>query len=155
MISFEQIDDNLLVGGCPNSQPDAEQLKNKLGVSAILNLQTDSDFEQWDVDWVQLEQSYTTLGIELRRVPITDGDPDDLRDRLPAAVEVLRELLSAGHRVYLHCTAGAERSPTVAGAYLAWSRGWSVDDVAAPAKRMPFWAPNLDLIHRFRSGGES
>lgn len=47
---------------------------------------------------------------------------DDGEALSPAILEstsrVVRELLHAGHRVYLHCTFGRGRSPTVAAAYL-------------------------------------
>lgn len=148
VIHFNQIVEGVFVGMCPAGRDDAENLKRALGVSAVLNLQTDEDFEEWGVEWPQLEQAYHELGIEVRRVPIADLDPEDLRDKLRSAVEALRELVSGGHRVYLHCTAGVERSPTVVVAYLAWSEGWSVDQAGEHVKRVRYCAPDLELIRR-------
>jgi protein-tyrosine phosphatase len=54
----------------------------------------------------------------LRRVPVRDFDAAELRSKLPECVRNLDGLLSAGHLVYLHCTAGINRSPTVAMAFL-------------------------------------
>ena len=59
-------------------------------------------------------------GIELRRVPVRDFDHDDLQRHLPECVRVLRELIDDGHTVYVHCTAGIGRSPSVVVAYLHW-----------------------------------
>jgi protein-tyrosine phosphatase len=38
--------------------------------------------------------------------------------RLPEIVALLRTLIDAGQRVYLHCNAGMNRAPTAAIAYL-------------------------------------
>jgi len=61
-----------------------------------------------------------TARIELCRVPVRDFDLVDLREKLLECVHLLERLLAASHLVYLHCTIGAARSPTVAIAYLHW-----------------------------------
>jgi protein-tyrosine phosphatase len=115
--------DRLIVGEYPAQAEDAEWLSRHLGVTAVLNLQTDDDLAGLGVDWEELQQAYSRLGIEVRRVEIRDFDPDDLALHLPRAVRELRDLLDAGHTVYLHCTAGVGRSASVATAYLYWVGG--------------------------------
>jgi protein-tyrosine phosphatase len=114
---------NLLVGSCPTTTEDIDRLKRDLAVTAVLNLQTEDDFDFWGVDWEEMLARYQHSGIEVRRVPVQDFDPDDLRRKLPQCVTALDELLNLGHTVFLHCNAGVNRSPTVAIAYLCWIEG--------------------------------
>jgi len=117
MIDFDKILPNLFVGSCPRNVEGIDRLKES-GITAVLNVQTDEDFASWGIDWDQLADHYRHLGIEVRRVPVRDFDPDHLRERLPECVRVLDELLQSGHTVYVHCSGGINRSPTVVIAYL-------------------------------------
>ena len=138
--------DRLIVGEYPAAPEDAEWLSRRLGVTAVLNLQTDEDLMGLGVDWEQLEQAYARLGIEVRRVEIRDFDPDDLALHLQRAVRELRDLLEDGRTVYLHCTAGAGRSPSVATAYLYWVEGKGlVESERLVLSRRPC-SPDLDAI---------
>jgi hypothetical protein len=118
---------NLLVGSCPTTAEDIDRLKRDLAVTTVLNLQTEDDFDFWGIDWDVMLTRYQHLGIEVRRVPVRDFDPDDLRRNLPQCVTVLDELLNSGRTVFLHCNAGVNRSPTVAIAYLCWIEGWPLE----------------------------
>ena len=84
--------------------------------------------------------------MNVRRVPVRDFDPDDLRKRLPACVQELHDLLSAGYIVYLHCTAGCGRSPTVAIAYLIWHRGVALADAWAYVRSRRDCSPTIEAI---------
>ncbi len=84
----------------------------------------------WGVNWRHLEPYYRQAGVEIRRVPVRDFDPDDLRRLLPECVELLDELLDLGHTVYLHCNMAVNRSPSIAIAYLHWILGWDVEEAA-------------------------
>ena len=46
---------------------------------------------------------------------------------LPSAVDELAGLLKANHKVYVHCSAGVNRSPSVIICYLHWIEGWDLD----------------------------
>ena len=152
MISYNQITEDFVVGSCPSGPEEAEHLKEALGISAVLNLQMDEDFTSWGVNWPELEQAYGHLGIELRRVPIVDFDSSNLRNKLREAADALRELVSTGHRVYLHCSVGVERSPTVAVAYLVWCEGWSLDRASEHMRSVRLSAPNLAAIRVAAAG---
>ena len=117
--------DKLLIGSCPITAGDVEQLKAQ-GIAAVLNLQTDEDLQQRDIDWPAMTDAYHLQRMEVCRFPIADFSPQDMRQKLRACVGVLAGLLRAGHTVYLHCNAGINRSPTVAVAYLHWIEKWEL-----------------------------
>ena len=127
MINFDRIHGNLFVGTCPSSEVDVQRLK-QAGISAVVNLQSDQDFTARNINWPVLEQLYYQSGIMAYRIPMIDFDESDIERLLPRATSVLASALEADHRVYLHCTAGRERSPTTAVAWLAWYGGMSLPE---------------------------
>jgi len=116
----------LLIGSCPMTAGDVAQLK-AAGITAVLNLQTDFDLQQRDIDWPAMADAYRELGVVVRRFPIEDFSPSDMRRKLHACVRILADLIRAGHVVYVHCNAGINRSPTVAVAYLHWVEMWDIE----------------------------
>ena len=108
------------------TEGDIMQLK-AAGITAVLNLQTDDDIRNREIDWPAMEDAYRQHEIEIRRFPIEDFSPSDMRRKLRAGVRVLDGLIHAGHVVYLHCNAGINRSPTLAVAYLHWAEKWDLD----------------------------
>jgi protein-tyrosine phosphatase len=145
-VNLSQIQPQLFVGSCPTNADDINHLKADYGVTAILNLQTDNDFDYWDLDWGRLQARCSELQITVRRIPIRDFDGEDLRKQLPLCVRGLDELLRAGHTVYVHCNVGAGRSPSVAIAYLYWKRRWNLDDAIEHVTRCRSCSPNIDAI---------
>ena len=125
-VSYAQVHDHLLVGSYPQSPEDVLHLK-ALGVTAVLSLQSDQDLEARAIQWDLFLRFYQRQGLEVVRVPIVDFDPDDLAQRLTEAVDALDGLIRAGHTVYLHCTAGLNRSPTTAIAWLSLQPGMDID----------------------------
>jgi protein-tyrosine phosphatase len=62
---------------------------------------------------------------------------------LPRIVKTLQGALSAGGRVYVHCTAGLGRAPAACIAWRYWFNGKQLDEVRralAPSK-LPFFGP--------------
>lgn len=145
-MSFDEILPNLFVGSCPLQSEDIDLLKQELGVTAVLNVQTEEDFDYWRIDWERLARHYREAGIEVRRVPVRDFDPDHLRDRLPECVRVLDELLRDGHKVYVHCSAGINRSPTTVIAYLHWMQGKDLDEAVDHVRSCRHCDPYADAI---------
>jgi protein-tyrosine phosphatase len=143
---LSQVLPHLFVGSCPTSTDDIDRLKTDYGVTAILNLQTDHDFDYWDLDWGRLAAHCQESGIDVRRIPVRDFDGLDLRKRLSECVQALDELLRASHTVYLHCNVGAGRSPSVAIAYLHWKQGWNLDEAIEHVTRCRSCSPNIEAI---------
>jgi protein-tyrosine phosphatase len=142
----DQVFPNILVGACPRTAEHIDQLKNDFGITAILNLQTEEDFDYWGVNWEALAAHYRDSGIVVCRTPVRDFDANALRRNLAHCVESLDELLRDGHTVYVHCTAGINRSPSTVIAYLLWVEKWdwdrAVDQVTSRHKCDPY----LDVI---------
>lgn len=147
MINFNLIQSDLFVGTYPQGTLDLGRLKSGPRISAVLNLQTDDDMRALNVDWSQLEACYLREDLVLQRWPIRDFDPSHLEARLAGAAGAAAELLGAGHRLYVHCTAGVGRAPAVAIAVLACYRGWSLDDAVAHVRAQRVCAPYLDVVN--------
>jgi len=70
----------------------------------------------------------------------------ELRAKLYSAIQALSELLAEGHTVYLHCTAGIGRAPTVAIGYLHTCLGWEWDEAVAHVKQARQCAPHVEAL---------
>lgn len=120
---FTDLDDELAVGSYPQTPEQMMYLRDTCGVSAVLNLQSDRDLRTRGIDWTVMWPLYTRLGFSTLRVPIRDFTPADLARRLDEGVESLRSLRAGGRKVYVHCNAGLNRSPSVLIAFLVADRG--------------------------------
>ncbi|MGA8184304.1 MAG: dual specificity protein phosphatase family protein [Terriglobia bacterium] len=148
MIDYNRIQPRLLVGTFLESSHEVEMLRNREGVTAVINLQTDEDLRMDRFFAEPLEKLYDGSGVKLCRVPIRDFDESHLRERLPECVAALARLLEEGHTVYLHCTAGVNRSPTVAIAYLHWCIGWKLDSAVKHVEACRSCSPKVDAVRR-------
>jgi hypothetical protein len=57
-MEFNEILPCVLVGSCPRTTSDIDCLIDDYGISAVLNVQTDSDLAYWQIDWPQLAEHY-------------------------------------------------------------------------------------------------
>jgi hypothetical protein len=146
MIDYNQILPNLYVGTYPQNAEDIQELKDRWGVTAVLNLQTDEDLSERNMDWQAMEGMYKKLGMEICRVPMRDFDYEHQRQHLPEAVRVLAGLLASGHVTYLHCNAGVGRSPLVAMGYLYWCRNLGFKKAVQHVRQRRDCAPYEDLL---------
>jgi protein-tyrosine phosphatase len=138
---------NLLVGSYPLDSEEVEELRSA-GITAILSLQTDEDLGQRGIDWER--KAALAANLTFRSVPVRDFDTAELQQKLPSCVELLDRMLKAGHTVYLHCTAGVNRSPTVAAAYLHWCLAWPLERALAHVREVRDCSPNAEAIRRAR-----
>jgi len=145
-MNFNQVLPNVFVGSYPESVDDIEQLQKKVGVTALLNLQTEEDMQRLGCDWRGLRAHCRRLKLALRHVPVRDFDAEDLRKNLPVCVQALGELLRKGHTVYVHCTAGLGRSPSVVITYLHWVQQFELDKAVRLMQQCRPCSPNLEAI---------
>ncbi len=146
MFAYSEILPELWVGSHPRSRTDIKRLDDGSDITAVLNLQTDTDIERLAIDWAGLAEHYRHRGVETKRVPVVDFDPLDLRKKLPFAVQTLNELIAGGHNAYVHCTLGISRAPSVAIAYLTWIRDWGLDKAWYHVKEHHDCAPSFEAI---------
>lgn len=137
----------LFVGPGPTGLDDLRILADH-GVTGLLSLQTDDDLGARGLRWSTLWQLYTQRGITALRVPIRDVDRKDLSRCIAAALEALDGLLAEHARVYLHCTYGLNRSPTLALAHLYRSLG-PERALAALMERHPDAVPYPDTLTKW------
>ncbi len=137
---------HLFVGSCPKSPADIDRLKQEAGITAVINLQTESDLSYWDIDWPLLEAHYRAVDIHVRRVPIQDFNRDALRENLPRCVAVADDLLKNGHTVFVHCNVGVNRSPSAVIAYLHWIEGRTLDEAVGHVTECRSCDPYVEAI---------
>lgn len=145
-MDYDQVFPKLWLGSCPVSEEEIGRLVQGTCISAILNVLTDEDLERLGGDWLRIYALCRRLDVEVCRLPVKDGDSDDLRMKLPDCVKLLDGLLAAEHTVYLHCAAGIERSPSIAIAYLHWCMGNELEEAADYVTRCRGCSPDLDAI---------
>jgi protein-tyrosine phosphatase len=119
-LNWDQVRDDLVLGSCPMTTSDIDRIHRESGVTALLSLQSDACRRAFGIDYAEHQAHAAREGLILINAPMLDFDPPDQRRNLPSAVRSLHRLLAAGHKVYLHCTAGCNRGPLTALGYLTF-----------------------------------
>ena len=89
---------------------------------------------------------YNRRDVAVVRIPILDFDPADLTQHIEQAASQLGALEKAGHRTYVHCTAGVGRAPAVAIGHLVWNHGWDLDTAYGFVRAARVCDPYIDAI---------
>lgn len=133
---------NLFVGPAPNDEADFKQLQ-AMKITAILSLQTEEDVMN---GFENCRRAASERGFTFHNAPVADFDRADLRRKLRDCVARLNNLLENGDVVYLHCTAGVTRSPTVAAAFLHWKQGWTLNQAITHLANVRNCYPDAEII---------
>ena len=144
-MEYAQILSRLYIGSHPATIEDIELLRTELAIAAVLNLQTEEDMQAIGLDFVPLEAYYRTSPLVLVRVPMKEEE-SVMREKLWECIRAMERLLDAGHTVYLHCTAGIGRSPTVAIGYLHSRLGWDLGAAVRYVKQVRQCSPHLEAL---------
>lgn len=147
MINFNRIEENIFVGSAPRNLIDVNRLESQLKVTAILSLQTDSDFKNYQIDFNEISSGYRKADIQFYRFPITDFDAVDMSKKLVEPVQMLASLIDQEHRVYVHCNAGICRAPGTVLGYLHAYKGMDLDEgLAYMREKRPMVNPYMDAV---------
>lgn len=130
--------------------PEEVRSLRHIDITTVFSLQSDEDLERYGISLKTLLKAYAEAGIELRRMLVNDFDKEDLLRNLPQCVAELEVALAPRwSRVYLHCTAGISRSPTVAAAYLIRSRGMTPKEAFEFVEARRHCSPYLDVLEQY------
>ncbi len=119
-LNWDEVRNDLVIGSCPMTTADIGRIRDETAVTALLSLQSDACHEAFGIDWDAFRAHGELLDLAMVNAPMLDFDPPDQRRALPGAIGCLHDLLTAGHRVYLYCTAGENRAPLAALAYFTF-----------------------------------
>nr|XP_016854256.1 PREDICTED: laforin isoform X5 [Anolis carolinensis] len=130
---------NLWLGSCPRQVEHVTvKLKHELGITAIMNFQTEWDIVQnsWGCNRYPepmspevLMKLYKEEGLAYVWMPTPDMSTEGRVQMLPQAVCLLHGLLENGHTVYVHCNAGVGRSTAAVCGWLKYVLGWNLRKV--------------------------
>ncbi len=127
-LNWGRVTPSIVIGSCPMTINDLKQIQAETGVTAVLSVQHDDCLQYWRIDYPAMRRAGIRLGMNMARCPIRDFDIEDMRRRLPASIACLARLLDAGHKIYVHCTAGLGRSSLVTLGYLTLVNNHSPED---------------------------
>lgn len=144
-MEYAQVTARLYIGSRPETIADIEILQKILAITAVLNLQTDEDMAAVGLNWPPLESHYSTCSVRLWRMPMKE-DQAVIREKVCACVEALDGLVAAGNTVYLHCTSGIGRAPTVAIGYLYRCLGWQMDAAVRYVRQVRQCSPHVEAL---------
>ena len=147
--SVNEVATNLWVGPCPASPELIHRLNRELGITGLVSVQTDGDIQSLGLSWPLLWRFLLSSQINVNRVPIEDFNDKALLAGLDAAVDAVNAMMTAGHCTYLHCTAGVNRSPTVAIAWLVREQQMTLDDAWEQVVSRRRSAPNRPVLERW------
>jgi predicted protein tyrosine phosphatase len=122
---------DLVIGSCPMTLSDIDAIQAGTAATAILSVQCDECRAAFRIDLEEHVRHAARRGMPLGNAPMRDFDVDDQRRNLVHAVVSLTRLLSAGHNVYVHCTAGINRAPLTVLGYLTFVEGLRHEEALA------------------------
>lgn len=128
---FAEVSPSLFLGAYPQDARDVAALQS-YGITRIFNLVQDAEYLEGARE--ACVEAYEHGGIVEERVELVDfgGLPPAMVER---AVQQVLEWLDEGHRVYLHCRAGWQRSAAVAAGVVALRDGVGLPEALDSIRR--------------------
>uniref|UniRef100_A0A8C2VBB5 EPM2A glucan phosphatase, laforin n=2 Tax=Chinchilla lanigera TaxID=34839 RepID=A0A8C2VBB5_CHILA len=132
---YSRILPNIWLGSCPRQVEHVTiKLKHELGITAVMNFQTEWDIVQNSAGCNRYPEPmtpdtmirlYREEGLVYIWLPTPDMSTEGRVQMLPQAVCLLHALLEKGHTVYVHCNAGVGRSTAAVCGWLQYVMGWN------------------------------
>ncbi|XP_057166967.1 laforin isoform X2 [Ursus arctos] len=136
---YSRILPNIWLGSCPRQVEHITiKLKHELGITAVMNFQTEWDIVQNSSGCNRYPEPmtpdtmiklYREEGLVYIWMPTPDMSTEGRVQMLPQAVCLLHALLENGHTVYVHCNAGVGRSTAAVCGWLQYVMGWNLRKV--------------------------
>eukprot|EP00071_Canis_lupus_P039972 XP_022273529.1 laforin isoform X2 [Canis lupus familiaris] len=136
---YSRILPNIWLGSCPRQVEHITiKLKHELGITAVMNFQTEWDIVQNSSGCNRYPEPmtpdtmiklYKEEGLVYIWMPTPDMSTEGRVQMLPQAVCLLHALLENGHTVYVHCNAGVGRSTAAVCGWLQYVMGWNLRKV--------------------------
>jgi len=142
-MTIGEVTPHLFLGPAPLDDGDFQQLEN-LKITAIFSVENPQEGTGDAID--SERKAAIRSGMRFENLPVTDFDRPELARKLPECVQTLEALLVRGETLYLHCTAGVNRSPTVAVAYLYWVQKWPLAKALAHVRGCRNCVPDREAI---------
>lgn len=144
--AFAEVHPGLIVGAYPLDRADVRRLED-LRIDRVLNLAEDAEYGPGDRETVVA--AYAEAGIEERRIGLVDFGRLPA-DRIEEGVATLVGWLEEGHRCYVHCRAGRQRSAAFAAAAVALLEDRAIRDAlsvvrARKPSAQPLYPQRADL----------
>lgn len=145
-LNWGRIRSDLVVGSCPMTVEDLDRIREQTGSTAVLSIQSEECRAAFSIDYQAHQRHGERAGLVLVNAPMRDFNPAEQRVRLPDAVRALHCLLDAGHKAYVHCTAGINRAPLTVLAYLTFVEGITIEEamtliLSGRPEAQPYWEP--------------
>ncbi|BAF23604.1 phosphoglucan phosphatase LSF1, chloroplastic isoform X1 [Oryza sativa Japonica Group] len=119
-MQYSKITEQIFVGSCLQTERDVKMLSETMGITAVLNFQSESERTNWGINSEAINNSCRENNILMVNYPIREVDSMDLRKKLSFCVGLLLRLIRKNYRIYVTCTTGYDRSPACVIAYLHW-----------------------------------
>ncbi|XP_066327220.1 phosphoglucan phosphatase LSF1, chloroplastic-like [Miscanthus floridulus] len=119
-MQYSKITEQIFVGSCIQTEKDVKMLSETMGITAVLNFQSESERINWGINSETINSSCHENNILMVNYPIREVDSLDLRKKLPFCVGLLLRLIRKNYRIYVTCTTGYDRSPACVISYLHW-----------------------------------
>ena len=133
-------------------RPEEVRFLRQLGITSVLSLQSEKDLEDYNIPLKKLLKAHEMEQIQLHRIPTIDFDKQALAENLSQGVEELEKALSPRwSKVYLHCTAGINRAPTLAAAYLIKVQGLSAQEAYDYVTTKRRCSPYIEVLQEYET----
>ncbi|XP_068636610.1 phosphoglucan phosphatase LSF1, chloroplastic-like [Aristolochia californica] len=119
-LRYSKITEQIYVGSCIQKDADVQTLSENLGITAILNFQSETERANWGINSESINEACRQYNILMVNYSVREVDSIDLRKKLPFSVGLLLRMLRKNLRVFVTCTTGFDRSPACVIAYLHW-----------------------------------
>ena len=149
LLDYSRVTDSLYVG--PQHRINGRRALLQAGITHIVNMRSEFDDA---AHGLTPDDGYSDSYCYL---PTVDDEPIS-EAHIARGIEFIHGAIEGGGKVYIHCSAGVGRAPSMAAAYLI-STGYGMNDaLELIRKARPFirlTAKQLDALRRFKTDGYS